>query len=51
MSLNTLLKIFKGALNVFSIDNRAVNPNFEAHLFLLDKDTEFTINDPLFKEC
>ena len=46
----TLLKIFKGAPDYFSIDDSAMNPHFAAHFLLLDKDSKIQINLPFFKE-
>ena len=40
----SLLKIFKGTTHDLSVDNSAIHPNFESHLLLLDKGTEFPIN-------
>ena len=34
---------------IFSINDSAMS-HFEAHLILLDKDTEFPVNEQVFKE-
>ena len=44
----TLLKLFKGAGNIFSIDDSATHPQSEGHLLSIDKDTEFPFNFPNF---
>ena len=38
-----LLKILKESPKDFSNDDSGMNPQFETHLFLIDKDTEFSI--------
>lgn len=42
----TLLKLFKGAHDIFSIDDSATHPQFEDHLLSTDKDNEFPIYFP-----
>ena len=43
-----LLKIFKGAFDVFSIGDSVTHPYFDGHLLSVGKDTEFSINVPNF---
>ena len=46
----TLLKIFNGAPNDFSIDESAMASHVEVHLLSLDIDMEFPINWPISTE-